>query len=52
MGCRKVRKNLDTTPAEAEPRDVECDFTYTGDDEGNWTAAESAEAELTSALLS
>ncbi len=42
---------IDVT-AEAEPRDVECDFTYTRDDEGTWSADASAEDEMMNAMMS
>lgn len=41
---------LDITNA-AELKDVTCNFTYSQDDEGEWSADESAETELTNALM-
>lgn len=42
---------MDAT-ASAEPKTVECDFTYTKDENGVWSADESAETELVNALMS
>lgn len=42
---------MDAT-ASAEPKTVECDFTYTKDEDGVWSADESAETELVNALMS
>ena len=35
-----------------EPQEVDCNFTYSQDDEGVWSADESAASELTNALMS
>lgn len=42
---------IDVTAA-AEAREVECDFTYSQDDEGTWSADASAEDEMMNAMMS
>ena len=48
----KAGEMLIDATATVEPKTTDCTFTYTQDDEGEWSADESAETELINALMS